>query len=97
MVEQPRADWRFCLGLLTERRPIVGVTGSKESTVELSAYPIEELRNGRGNILATNFTFSTVGAWTGAACIDRGNIPNSPSANLRVTFGPISMPASDTR
>jgi len=42
MVEQPRADWHFCLGLLIERRPIAGVTGSKGRTVELSADPIEE-------------------------------------------------------
>ena len=42
MVEQPRADWHFCLGLLIECRPIAGVTGSNGRTVELSADPFEE-------------------------------------------------------
>jgi hypothetical protein len=40
MVEQPRADWHSCLGLLIERRAIAGLTGSKERTVELSAMGI---------------------------------------------------------
>ena len=73
MVEQPRTNRHFCLGVLTEHRPIAGVGGSKERTVVLNVFPLRKPRMGQAELrILTRRTYSGAPSWvTGSRASSR--------------------------